>query len=134
MRKNLVAVVLGANGMILLVVGILIASSARPQLLGFGLGADQISRVVPTFYGLGLADAASSLFSFLAMVLVYQERPVGRALALAVAANQLVVGIGLFALAAFPPALFFIALRGVIIAALAWRLPSRVPGESSSTA
>ncbi len=123
MRKNLAAGVLGANGLILLVVGVAIASSARSQLLGFGLGPDQVPQVVPTFYGLGLADASSSLFSLLAMMLVFQGRPSGRTLALVVAANQLIVGIGLFALASFPPALFFIALRGVVIAALAWPLP-----------
>lgn len=123
MQKNLTAAVLGANGLILLAVGTLIASSARSQLVEFGLGADQIARVVPTFYGLGLADASSCLFSLLAMVLVYQQRPSGRMLALVVAANQLTVGIGLFLLAGFAPALYFIALRGVVVAALAWPLP-----------
>lgn len=72
-----------------------------------------------------MADAASSLFSLLAMVLVHRERPAGRALALVVAANQVVVGVGLFLLAAFPPALYFIALRGALIAGLAWPLPGR---------
>jgi hypothetical protein len=123
MHKNLTAAVLGVNGLILLTVGAFIASSAQSQLAEFGLGADQIARTVPTFYGLGLADASASLFSLLAMVQVYRQRPSGRTLALAVAANQLTVGVGLFLLASFPPALYFIALRGVMIAALAWPLP-----------
>jgi len=40
------------------------------------------------------------------------------------AANQLVVGVGLFLLAGVPPALYFIAMHGVIIGALSWSLPT----------
>jgi hypothetical protein len=133
-RKNLLAGVLGVNGLILLAVGVSILSSARSQLIGFGLGPDQISKVVPTFYGLGLADASSSLFSLLAMLLVYRESSSGRTLALVVAAYQLIVGVGLFVVASFPPALFFIATRGVIIGALAWPRPRRSTDASRSAA
>ena len=124
MHRNVVVAVLGTNGLILLAIGVLIASSGHSQLVEFGLTADQVGQVLPTFYGLGLADASSSLFSLLAMVLVYQQRPAGRTLALVVGANQLAVGVSLFLLTAFPPALYFIALRGVIIAGLAWALPT----------
>jgi hypothetical protein len=134
MHRKLVAAVLGANALILLAVGTFIASSADSQLGESGLAADQISRVAPTFYGLGLADAASSLFSLLAMVLVYRQRPLGRTVALVVAANQIIVGFGLFVLAAFPPALYFIALRGVLIAAIAWPLARQSAGVSSRAA
>ena len=123
MYKNIVAAVLGANGLILAAIGVLIASTAESQLTDLGLEAEQISRVVPTFYGLGVADASSSLFSFFAMVLVYRRHPLGRSLALVVAATQLAVGIGLYLLAGVPIALYFIALRGAIVGVLAWRLP-----------
>jgi len=125
MQEKLVSAVLGANGLILLTVGVLVAATARSQLDGFGLAADQTGRVVPTFYGLGLADASSSLFSWFAMVLVYRQHPLGKVLALTVAANQLIVGVGLYLLTSAPLALYFIALRGVIIGTLAWRLPTR---------
>lgn len=123
MYTKVVAAVLGINGLILVAIGTLIASSARSQLVELGLGADQIARVAPTFYGLGLADASSSLFSLFAMLLVYRQRPAGRTLGFVVAANQLIVGVGLFLLTGVALALYFIALRGAVIAALAWGLP-----------
>lgn len=125
MYKNLVAATLGINGVILVGVGSLIAWSTQSQLTELELDAAQIARIAPTFHGLGLADAASSLFSLCAMVWVYRQWPAGRMLGLVVATNQLVVGIGLFLLTGFAPALYFIALRGAVIAALAWRLPAR---------
>jgi len=125
MYKNLVAAALGINGLILVAIGSLIALSAQSQLANLGLDAEQVARVAPTFYGLGLADASSSFFSLFAMVLVYQQCPSGRTLGLVVAANQLVVGIGLFLLTGVGLALYFIAMRGAVIAALTWRLPSQ---------
>jgi len=125
--KNLVATVLGLNGLTLVVIGSLIASSAQWQLEQLELDAGQITRILPTFYGLGLADAASSLFSLFAMVLIYRQRPSGKTLAFVVAANQIFVGVGLYLLTGFQLALYFIGGRGVVIAALAWRLPTRSP-------
>lgn len=125
MHRSLAVAVLGANGLILLAVGVLILATARSQLVELGLEADQIARAAPTFYGLGLADAASSLFSLLAMVLVHRQHPAGRTLALVVAANQLVIGVGLYLLTALPLALYFIALRGLVIGAVAWPLSGR---------
>lgn len=123
MYHDLVAAVLAINGLILALIGTLIASTAHSQLLDLGLDPEQVSRVAPTFYGLGLADASSSLFSLLAAVWVYRRRPFARALGLVVAASQLLVGAGLFLLTGVPLALYFIAMRGVVIGALVWRLP-----------
>jgi CHASE2 domain-containing sensor protein len=125
MYRKLLAGVLGLNGLVLLGIGVGIAASARSQLGELALEPSQIARIIPTFYGLGLADASSSLFSLLALWLVIRRRPAGRILAFVVAANQLVVGVGLYLLAGFVPALPLIAGRGVIIGALAWRLPAR---------
>jgi len=125
MYKNIVAAALGINGLILVAIGSLIAWSAQSQLVELGLDAGQVERIVPTFYGLGLADSCSSLFSLFAMVLVYQQRPTGRTLGLVVAANQFAVGIGLFLSTGFALALYFIAGRGAVIGLLAWRLPVR---------
>jgi hypothetical protein len=88
MYKNLVAAALGTNGLILVAIGSLIALSAQSQLENLGLEAEQIARVAPTFYGLGLADASSSFFSLLAMVLVYQQRPSGRTLGFVVGSGR----------------------------------------------
>ena len=132
MYRNLVAAALGINGLILFGIGSLIGLSAQSQLADLGLDAEQIARVAPTFYGLGLADAASSFFSLLAMVLVYRERPSGRTLGLVVAANQLVVGIGLFLLTGVGLALYSIAMRGVVIAVLCWMLPGEETLRSAS--
>ena len=123
MHKNLLAALLGLNGLTLLVIGLLIALSTRSQLGDLELGATQVEQIAPTFYGLGLADASSSLFSFLAMVLVYRKQPSGRALALVVAANQLIVGVGLYVFTSVLAGLLFIAARGAVIGALAWTLP-----------
>ena len=125
MYKNLVAAVVGFNGLILIAIGCLMILSAQSQFIDLELDPVQIERIAPTLYGLGLADATSSLFSLLAMVLVYRQSPYGRTLALVVAANQLVVGVGLYLLTGISLALYFIAMRGAIIAALAWRLPIR---------
>jgi hypothetical protein len=123
--KNIVAVVLGLNGLLLAAVGFLIIVSAQSQLAELNLEASQIERIAPTFYGLGISDAFASVFSFASMVLIFRERPAGRTLALLVGANHVLIGIGFYLLisALFP--LYFIASRGLIIVVLAWNLASR---------
>jgi hypothetical protein len=132
MYKNVVSAVLAINGLVLAAIGVGIAWSAHSQLLEAGLDQSQISRVAPTFCGLGLADASSSFFSFFAATLVFRRRAAGRSLALIVATTQLVVGIGLFLLSGVPLALYFIAMRGAIIGLLAWRLPTGYESPSPS--
>ena len=124
MYRNLVAAVLALNGLILLAIGAAIALSTGAQMEDLGLDAEQTLRISPTFYGLGMADAASSLYSLLAAFWIYRGQASGRTLALVVAAYQLIVGVGVFAVTGLPFALYVITSRGVLIGALAWWLPT----------
>ncbi|MCZ6854871.1 MAG: hypothetical protein O7G86_13230 [Gammaproteobacteria bacterium] len=122
MYRKFVAIVLGLNGLILVLIGYMILATAETQLAALDLEASQIQQVVPTYYGLGLSDALSSLFSFAAMVLVYRENPSGRTLSLIIGIYLALVGLGLYLLSGALFGLYFISARGLIIAGLAWKL------------
>jgi len=122
--KNIVAVVLGLNGLLLAAVGFLIVLSTQSQLAELGLEPAQMERIAPTFYGLGISDAFASLFSLAAMVLIFREQPSGKTVALLVGANHILIGVGFYLLIAAWFPLYFIASRGVIIVVLAWNLRS----------
>ena len=122
MYKNVVATVLGLNGVLLILIGIRIVTSAEAQFDLLGLDASQIDSLTPTVYVLGLSDAVSSIFSLTAMVLIFRDSAAGKTLAYLVGANLLLVGIGLSVLTGAMFGIYFIAPRGAIIVILAWRL------------
>jgi len=124
MYRKFVAIVLGLNGVILMLVGFMILRTAESQLLALELEVIQIQQIVPTYIGLGLSDFLSSLFSFAAMVLIYRGNPSGRTLSLLIGVYLGLVGFGLYLLSGALFGLYFISARGLIITVLAWKLNS----------
>ena len=131
MYRKFVAVVLGLNGLILVLIGYMILTTAESQLAALDLETSQIRQILPNYFGLGLSDALSSVFSFAAMVLVYRANPSGRTLSLLIGIYLALVGLGLYLLSGALFGLYFISARGLIIMGLAWKL-SR--GDTSVTA
>lgn len=129
--RKFVAVVLGLNGLILVLIGYMILTTAETQLAALDLETSQIQQILPNYFGLGLSDALSSVFSFAAMVLVYRANPSGRTLSLLIGIYLALVGLGLYLLSGALFGLYFISARGLIIMGLAWKL-SR--GDTSVTA
>ncbi len=122
MYKNIVAAVLGINGLLLLVIGGGMIARVSTQLAGLGLGSVDAEAVSVTYYALGASDAGLSLFSLVAAVFVFKGSNAGRVLAIVVGANLILVGVGIFSLTGAMFGLYFIGLRGLIIVALAWML------------
>ena len=122
MYRKFVAVVLGLNGLILVLIGYMILTTAETQLAALDLETSQIQQILPNYFGLGLSDALSSVFSFAAMVLVYRANPSGRTLSLLIGIYLALVGLGLYLLSGALFGLYFISARGLIIMGLAWKL------------
>ncbi len=122
MYRKFVAVVLGLNGLILVLIGYMILTTAETQLAALDLETSQIQQILPNYFGLGLSDALSSVFSFAAMVLVYRANPFGRTLSLLIGIYLALVGLGLYLLSGALFGLYFISARGLIIMGLAWKL------------
>ena len=120
--RNSVAALVGANGLLLFTIGVLATRFAEARLAALQLGPEQAERVAGTFYALGLSDALLSLFSFTAMIWIHRGAAAGRTLALIIGAQQILLGTGLALLSGSPFGLWFIASRGLAIAALAWLL------------
>jgi len=111
----------------MLAVGLLMVYSTDARLAEYSLNASQIEQIAPTFFGLGVSDGLGSLFSFVAMVLVYRGSPNGRILALTVGAYHVLAGLSLFVLTAGDFALYFVIPRGVIIMVAGWGLTNGEP-------
>lgn len=133
MYRKFVAVVLGLNGLILVLIGYMILTTAESQLAALDLETSQIRQILPNYFGLGLSDALSSVFSFAAMVLVYRANPSGRTLSLLIGIYLALVGLGLYLLSGALFGLYFISARGLIIMGLAWKL-SRSDTSATATA
>lgn len=96
MYKNVVATILGLNGVLLLVIGSAIVMNVQNRLDQLGVDASAADGLEISLYALGASDAGLSLFSFLAAYLIARRRAAGKTLALVVGANLVLVGVGVF--------------------------------------
>ena len=122
MYKNFVAAVIGLNGVLMLLIGYGIASTSGPQFEALGVTEAQLDLASVSYLSLAAADAANSVFSFAAAFFIIKENPAGRILALVTGAYIVLAGIGIYMLTGDLFGLYFIALRGAVIAGLAWFL------------
>ena len=118
MYKNIMAGILGLNGLLLVAIGVGMITTVSSRITQLGLADSQAQGLSVSLYALGVSDSVLSIFSFAAMVLIYKGIPAGRVLAYVVGANLILAGAGIFILTKALFGLYFIALRGVIIIAL----------------
>ena len=118
MYKNIMAGILGLNGLLLVAIGVGMITTVSSRITQLGLADSQAQGLSVSLYALGVSDSVLSIFSFAAMVLIYKGIPAGKVLAYVVGANLILAGAGIFILTKALFGLYFIALRGVIIIAL----------------
>ena len=120
--RYIVACLLGLNGALLVAVGVRMITTVDARISQLGLNASQSESLAPTMYALGVSDAVTSIFSFVAMVLVLKGHSAGTIFSFVVGAHLLVTGVAIYAVTGALFGLLFIASRGVVIVALTWPL------------
>lgn len=120
--KNFVGFVLGLNGVLLLLIGARMIRTAASRVGQFSLDNSGIAEVLPIFQILGVSDAALSLFSFVAMVMVFRLQESARIFGYVVGAHLIVSGTAIYMVTDQLFGLTFILPRGLIICGLIWGL------------
>lgn len=133
MYKYVVAFVLGLNGALLVAVGLRMITTVETRVLQFGLDASQSEGLTPIMFALGVSDAVVSIFSFVAMVLVFKGHSAGRIFSLVVGVHLLLTGVIIYVLTSGLFGLYFIASRGLVILLLTWPLQREKGSESGAS-
>ena len=118
MFRKIVALVLGINGILMLLISGAMIARISSRISQLGLEASAAESLATPLNSLAASDAGMSLFSFVAMYLVYKGSEVGKILGLLVSVNLVIVGIGIFALTNALFGLYFIAARGLLVGIL----------------
>ena len=118
MYRTIVALVLGINGVLMLLIGGAMIARTTSRISQLGIEASKAKTIAISLNSLAVSDAAMSLFSFVAMYFIYKNSEVGKVLGLLVSINLIFVGVGIFVLTSALFGLYFLAARGLFIGML----------------